>query len=99
MTNLLTLHILDWDGNGHYQMQADYRQDYYTIYEVEQIVHMIFRILDQGLNDSALPCASIELMTERDKRNQAMLLSGPVLPIDPERYHHQHVPPSGQSAS
>lgn len=84
MTNLLTLHILDWDGNGHYQMQADYRQDYYTIYEVEQIVHMIFRILDQGLTDSALPCASIELMTETDKRNQAMLLSGPVLPIDPE---------------
>ena len=29
MTNLLTLHILDWGGNGDYRFQLDYRAAYY----------------------------------------------------------------------
>ena len=44
---------------------------------------MLRAILDQGMGDCTLPCRSIELLTDEDKFCQRALLSGPVLPVDP----------------
>ena len=83
MTNLLTLHVLDWSGMGDYQFRLDYRASYYTPHEITQIAQMLRAILDQGMGDCTLPCRSIELLTDEDKFCQRALLSGPVLPVDP----------------
>lgn len=84
MTNLMTLHILDWGGDGDYRFQLDYRASYYTTHEIGQTVQMLCRILDQGMADCALPCRSIELLSDADKVSQQTLLSGPALPLDPD---------------
>lgn len=83
MTNLLTLHILDWDGNGEYRFQMDYRRSYYTRPEINQIADMLRHILDQGLADGTPTCAAIELLRDEDKLRLRDLLAGPTLPVDP----------------
>ena len=84
MTNLLTLHILDWGGNGDYRFQLDYRAAYYTPHEIAQTAQMLCTILDQGIAGCTQPCRMIELLSDGDKLCQRALLSGPVLPVDPE---------------
>ena len=84
MTNLLTLHILDWGGDGDYRFQLDYRAAYYTPYEISQIAQMLRTVLDQGMADSAQPCRAIELLSDTDKRSLSTLLSGPMLPVEPQ---------------
>ncbi len=84
MTNLLTLHILDWDRSGNYCLQADYRHDYYTPFEINQIVQILYSILDQGMADGHQACGAIDLLTDADKQNLRTFLSGPELSIDPD---------------
>ena len=45
---------------------------------------MLCTILDQGIAGCTQPCRMIELLSDGDKLCQRALLSGPVLPVDPE---------------
>ena len=73
----------DWSGMGDYQFRLDYRASYYTPHEITDRANAARHSRSRHGGLHPCPCRSIELLTDEDKFCQRALLSGPVLPVDP----------------
>ncbi len=82
MTNLLTLHVLDWTG-GHdsYRFQLDYRADYYTAQDINSIVDIMLCMLDSLMLHHDMPVGNLQSLPEHEQKRLCQLLAGPVLPF------------------
>lgn len=83
-TNLLTMHVLDWEGGGDYHMQLDYRSGYYTAAEITRLAESLRLILSQGLEEPGRPCNGFELLSSQEKLRLRQQFAGPELASQPK---------------